>query len=76
MIPKHYPISLAHSSKASSSCKWSHTGDKLLAAIIPLAAAAGTPIPGMQLSPHTVNPETGVVLPGQAAPLAALIAGP
>ena len=32
--------------------------------------------PGMQLSPHTVNPGTGVVLPGHPAPLAAEMAGP
>ena len=47
-----------------------------MAAIMPLAAAAGTPIPGIQLSPHTVKPGTGVLLPGQFAPPAAEMAGP
>jgi hypothetical protein len=31
-----------------------------------LAAAAGTPMPGMVLSPHTNSPGTGVLGPGQA----------
>jgi len=35
-----------------------------------------SPPPGMQLSPHTVSPGTGVELPGQPAPFAAEMAGP
>jgi hypothetical protein len=45
--------------------RWLHTGTSELAAIMPLAAAAGTPMPGMQLSPHTVRPGMGVWGPGQ-----------
>lgn len=37
---------------ASSNLMWFHTGASVFAVIIPLAAAAGTPIPGMQLSPQ------------------------
>lgn len=33
-------------------------------------------LPGIQLSPQTVRPGTGVELPGQPAPLAAEMAGP
>lgn len=41
-----------------------------------LKVCASVPPPGMQLSPHTVSPGTGVLLPGQPAPLAAEMAGP
>jgi hypothetical protein len=44
--------------------------------LMPLAAAAGTPMPGMVLSPHTKSPGTGVLGPGQPAPSRAEIAGP
>lgn len=54
-----------HNAIASNSFKWLHTSAKLFAAIIPLAAAAGTPIPGMHESPHTVKPGIGVLGPGQ-----------
>jgi hypothetical protein len=38
--------------RLSSSCRWLHIGAKVLAAIMPLAAAAGTPMPGWQESPQ------------------------
>lgn len=40
------------------------------------AACADSDPPGMQLSPHTVSPGTGVEFPGQPAPFAAEMAGP
>jgi len=49
----------------------------LLASIQPyLAAAAGTPIPGMVESPHTYRPGTGVFGPGHPPPPDAEIPGP
>lgn len=53
-----------------------HTGARLLAHIRPLAAAAGTPMPGIVESPHTYSPGMGVLGPGQPAPSRALMAGP
>ena len=41
---------------ASSSLQWSHTLTRLLAAIWPLAATAGTPIPGKVESPQHSRP--------------------
>lgn len=127
LLPSKPPVaSRLHSASSLSTPRCAPTPTKLLAAIMPLAAAAGTPIPaqhtvhtavsyhvcqpaqaalshpcvqctcgdgalransmsgdrrgqcspGMQLSPHTVKPGTGVELPGQPAPLAAEIAGP
>lgn len=51
-------------------------GDSEFAQIIPLAAAAGTPIPGIHESPHWYRLCTGVELPGNVEPLDADIAGP
>jgi hypothetical protein len=45
------------------------------AAIMPLAAAAGTPMPGKYESPHPRRPGTGVLARGNDA-REALIAGP
>lgn len=46
---------------------WSHTLASVFAAIIPLAAAAGTPIPGAQLSPTLSKPGSAVFGPGNEA---------
>ena len=48
---------------------------RVLAQRMPEAATAGTPIPGMVLSPTRYNPEMGVWEPGNI-PLPAAIAGP
>lgn len=44
--------------------------------VLQVCVCVSVPPPGMQLSPHTVSPGTGVLLPGQPAPLAAEMAGP
>ena len=54
-----------HSDSASISRRWLHTGASVLAHIMPLAAAAGTPMPGMVLSPQAYRPGTGVLGPGK-----------
>ena len=40
------------STRLSSSCRCFQTGASVLAVIMPLAAAAGTPMPGAHESPH------------------------
>lgn len=47
----------------------------MLAAIAPLAATAGIPMPGKVESPQQSNPDRGVVEPGNKA-LPARCAGP
>ena len=46
----------AQTPMASSSLQWSHTLTRLLAAMCPLAATAGTPIPGKVESPQHSRP--------------------
>ena len=55
---------LSYSPSESSNFTWSHTLASVLAAIMPLAAAAGTPIPGAQLSPTRSKPGKFVLGPG------------
>ena len=58
-------LSTNYSPSESSSFTWSHTLASVFAAIIPLAAAAGTPIPGAQLSPTLSSPGRPVFGPGK-----------
>ena len=66
---------LPYRPSVSSSCQWLHSGASVLAVIMPLAAAAGTPMPGWQLSPQRYSPGSGVEAPGKVA-LRAEMAGP
>lgn len=68
-------VSPRYSPRASSSCQWLHTGASVLAAIMPLAAAAGTPMPGAHESPQRSRPGRGVPGPGKLLS-AAEMAGP
>lgn len=54
-----------YSPSESSNFTWSQTLASVFAAIIPLAAAAGTPIPGAQLSPTLNKPGRPVLGPGK-----------
>ena len=47
----------------SSMPRWSHTGTSVLAAIAPLAATAGTPMPGKVESPQQSRPVTSNAAP-------------
>ncbi len=69
------PSYKAYKASESISFRWLHTGASVLAQIMPLAAAAGTPMPGMQESPQAYSPGTGVCGPGKL-PLRAEMAGP
>lgn len=48
----HVVVQVYHMCSSSSILMWDQTGAKVLAVIIPLAAAAGTPMPGCVESPH------------------------
>jgi len=60
---------------ASRSCECLETGTSEFATIAPLAATAGTPIPGKVESPQHKSCGMGVEWPGKV-PLPASIAGP
>ena len=53
--PHNPSVQGIYSASASSSCRCLRTGASVLAAIIPLAAAAGTPMPGAHESPHLLR---------------------
>ncbi len=72
-IYKHaFRLIYKHISNNSPICP---TFTKVFAHIIPDAATAGTPIPGIVVSPTRYNPFMGVWVPGNI-PLPATIAGP
>ena len=52
----HYPTAMRYAPMASNSFQWSKTLTSVLAAICPLAATAGTPMPGKVLSPQHSKP--------------------
>ena len=55
--------------------KWSFVSSIAAAANAPEAATAGTPIPGLVLSPQRYNAGNGVICPGNVS-FPAAIAGP
>lgn len=57
-LPLHCRLTTAHSASSLRTPRWSNTPTKLLAAIMPLAAAAGTPMPA----------KTQAAMPGAAHP--------
>mmetsp|Transcript_20184 Transcript_20184/g.56218 ORF Transcript_20184/g.56218 Transcript_20184/m.56218 type:complete len:83 (+) Transcript_20184:210-458(+) len=71
MIVSHF---LGTSSSIIARCD--QTLASVFAHIIPLAAAAGTPMPGIVESPQTYKPGTGVLGPGQPPPPEAEMPGP
>lgn len=70
-----WPCSYAATSRLSKRLKCCQKGTRELAAIIPEAATAGTPMPGMVLSPQQRRPGILLAAPGNES-LPALIAGP
>jgi hypothetical protein len=70
-----YPLCMCHSWSCRSIDRCFGRLTSVLAAIMPLAAAAGTPMPGMYESPHPYSPGSDVAGPGKE-PVRAEIAGP
>lgn len=64
-------LATVHTSSASSKFQWSQTGTSVFAAMVPLAATAGSPIPGKVESPQQYSPGMGVAGPKSEANKAA-----
>lgn len=62
--PVNYPLR-NHTPSSSNSFSCYRTLARQLAATLPLAATAGTPIPGNVESPHSSNPGIGLLGPGK-----------
>ena len=58
------------SSNSSSNRRWAAAGTKRWAAMAPLTATGGTPIPGNTPAPQSAKPLIGVPPPGKAPRLA------
>lgn len=71
----YFHMCFVHILIKSSSFKCWSSGMSALAARAPLAATAGTPMPGLVLSPQRYNPGKGVDWPGNV-PFPAAMAGP
>jgi predicted nucleic acid-binding protein len=66
----HHPPTHPTSPNSSSNCRWAAAGTKRCAAMAPLTATGGTPMPGKTPAPQRTRPSMGVPPPGKAPRLA------